>query len=109
MDERKKPNEVPVKEDYYRRVFENEYNICIEPPSVDNCNICAKLNIKIKEIKETGSVSSELPFLKRDLKLQLKKQQAAQDIMKIYTSNTDDSLEVIAVYLQQALPTPKLT
>jgi hypothetical protein len=29
--------------------------------------------------------------------------------MKIYTSNTDDSLEVIAVYLQQALPTPKLT
>ena len=105
----KNSNEVPVKEDYYRRVFVNEYNIGIEPPSVDDCNICAKLNIKIKELKKTDPVSSELPFLERDLKLHLKKQQAAQDMMKSYTGNTDDSLEVIAVDLQQALPTPKLT
>jgi hypothetical protein len=73
MAERKNSNEVPVKEDYYRCVFVNEYNICIEPPSVDDCNICAKLNIKIKELKKMDPVSSELPFLKRDLKLYLKK------------------------------------
>ena len=54
-------------------------------------------------------VSTELPFLERDLKLHLKKQQAAQGMMKSYTGITDDSLEVIAVDLQQALPTPKLT
>ena len=38
----KNSNEVPVKEDYYRRVFANEYNIGIETPSVDDCNICGK-------------------------------------------------------------------
>jgi hypothetical protein len=96
-------NEVPVKADYYRRVFVNEYNIGIEPPSVDGCNICAKLNIKIRELKKTDPVSSELPFLERYLKLHLKKQ-ASQDMMKSYTGNADDSLELLWIYkLNQAL------
>jgi hypothetical protein len=66
MAEKKNSNEVPVKEDYYRRVFVKEYKIGIKPPSVGDCIICAKLNIKIKELKKMDPVSSELPFLERD-------------------------------------------
>jgi hypothetical protein len=44
----------------------NAYNIGIESPSVDDCNICAELNIKIKELKKTDPLSSQLPFLERE-------------------------------------------
>ena len=53
-------NEVPAKVDYYSRVFVNKYNIGIEIPSVDDCNICAKLNIKIKELKKTDPDPSRI-------------------------------------------------
>ena len=61
------PHEIPVTEDYYRRVFVNEYNIRIEPPSVDECNICAKLNIEIKYLSL--------------LKLTAEKQRDLQDLL----------------------------
>jgi len=38
----------------------NKYDIGIEPPSVDDCNICAKLNIKIKELKKTDPDPSRI-------------------------------------------------
>jgi hypothetical protein len=50
MAERKNSNEVPVKEDYYLFVFVNEYDIGMEPPSVDDCNICTKLRNSRKRI-----------------------------------------------------------
>ena len=53
-------NEVPVKVDYDSRVFVNKYNTGIELPSVDDCNICAKLNIKIKELKKTDPDPSRI-------------------------------------------------
>ena len=53
-------SEVPVKEDYYRHFFVNKYNIGIEPPSVDDCNICVKLNFKIEELKKTDPDPSRI-------------------------------------------------
>lgn len=103
------PDEQPVTEDYYHRIFVNDYNIGIQPPAIDDCNICSKLKTEINELKKTDPESINLQRINQDLQIHLKKQQVAQDIMKSYENNTDNSVAVVAIDLQQALPTPKLT
>ena len=75
-------------------MFVNECNIGIQPPTIDDCNTCSKLKIEISEPKKTD------PELTNIQKLNL---------MKSYEQNTDNSVAVVAIDLQQALPTPKLT
>lgn len=101
--------ETPVLESYYHHVFVNDYNIGVEPPTVDECNTCAKHKLEIAQLKKSEPTSPRIRILEADQNAHLLRQKVAQQMMEGYKGNTDESIEVICVDLQQALPTPKLT
>ena len=65
--------------------------------------------MEISELKKTDPESTNIQKRNIELQLHLKRQQVAQDLMKSYGKNTDNSVAVVDIDLQQALPTPKLT
>lgn len=102
-------NIIPVKEDRYRRIFCNEYNIGFKLPRSDTCGTCDELHILLDTHKNDETKVADLKVM---LELHQRRAEAMQTNLKleIQRSKTENSLtSVISFDLQQALPIPQLT
>ncbi|KAJ8892820.1 hypothetical protein PR048_005401 [Dryococelus australis] len=72
---------------YYYRIFVNEYNIKIEPPSVDDCNTCSMLKLELKKLKKNDPDSARVSAMQRELEIHLQTQQVIQDMIMSYAGN----------------------
>lgn len=99
----------PVKENRYRRIFSESYNIGFKFPKSDTCAICDELHIVINnedtELAAKARAESEK-------ELHLRYADSLRQKLTEYTQtakNIPDDVHLITVDLQQTLPTPKLT
>ncbi|CAH2001884.1 unnamed protein product, partial [Acanthoscelides obtectus] len=100
--------ELPVKESYYRHIFNTELNLRFHKPYSDTCSRCDNLQNLIKYSTNEDVIKNA----KQELELHQRKAQKATDAKKAYNAeNKNDSKNtaVICFDLQQALPTPLLT
>ncbi|CAG9834685.1 unnamed protein product [Diabrotica balteata] len=51
---------VPVKENYYRRVFRSQYNIGYKLPKTDKCQTCESYNVSLKSNKENAEECQQI-------------------------------------------------
>lgn len=97
----------PVKEYYYRHVFNIEFNLQFHVPRKDTCKRCDKYKQKIdvEQNPETKAV------LNRDHVLHLAKAEKARDSLKADSTLAKENENVctLTMDLQKALPFPKLT
>lgn len=98
----------PVKEDTYRRIFCNQYNIGFKLPKSDTCESCDQYRILIDSNK---SDEAKLKELQVQLELHQRRAEAMQTNMKteIDQARKENNIHVISFDLQQALPIPDLT
>ncbi|CAH0558686.1 unnamed protein product [Brassicogethes aeneus] len=110
LDWCKERNIMPVREDRYRRIFCNEYNIGFKLPKSDTCHTCDSLNILIRN-EENNKNEEEVKKLKTQLELHHRKADAMQNNLKeeVKSAKANNNKLVIAFDLQQTLPTPSLT
>ncbi|CAH1098818.1 unnamed protein product [Psylliodes chrysocephalus] len=94
LDWCKDKNITPVKEDMYRRIFCNEYNIGFKLPKRDTCHTCDCLNILIQTED-----------------LHHRRAAAMQNSLReeVESAKTNGDKIVLTFDLQQTLPTPSLT
>ncbi|CAG9763534.1 unnamed protein product [Ceutorhynchus assimilis] len=104
-------NITPVKEDKYRRIFCNEYNIGFKLPKSDTCLTCDSMKIAIQTATANKN-EEDLNRLKLELELHHRRAEAMSNNMKEEVKSvkqTNRKVLVIAFDLQQTLPTPSLT
>ncbi|CAH1114904.1 unnamed protein product [Psylliodes chrysocephalus] len=99
--------ELPVKESYYRFIFNTEFNLRFHKPYNDTCSRCDNLQNLVKH----STNEDEITNTKRDLELHQRKAKKATDAKKadIAENKNSKNTAVICFDLQQALPTPLLT
>lgn len=100
--------EAPVKQSYYRFIFNTEFNLRFHKPYSDTCSRCDSLQNIINHSRDDAVLSEA----KRDLEIHQRKAQKATDAKKsdIFENKNDSkNTAVICFDLQQALPTPLLT
>lgn len=100
-------HEEPVKESYYRFVFNTEFNLKFHKPYSDTCSRCDNFHNIIKHSKDEVLVNNT----KRDLELHQRKAKKANDAKKsdIEANKNSEDTVVICFDLQQTLPTPLLS
>ena len=91
----------------YSRRF-STFNIGQNPPMIDTCSTCDKLDREIEVAKAEKDASKE-SSLSTEKSVHLMKAKVARDIMSAYSEDNDQKLCAIAVDLQQTLVTPRLT
>lgn len=104
-------NKTPISSDKFRRLFCEEYNIGFKLPKSDTCPICDAYNIQIESSAIQENVD-KLNSLKTDRNLHHRQAEAAQDKIKLLSAKAAENpndIHCIAIDLQQAMPTPKLT
>lgn len=102
-----------MKEDRYRRIFCEGYNIGFKFPKSDICVTCDELHIVNNSAGSAGTdltVKGNAELLQKELHLRYAEsiRQKMTEYTEIAISNPED-VHVITVDLQQTLPTPKLT
>lgn len=106
-------NKIPVKESYYRNIFNGEFNMRFHHPHSDTCNICDKLNNTIKNmpLDAAAGSSSGTGNSRLELELHQRRAQNAVEAKNIDAANskTVNDTVVICFDLQKTLPTPLLT
>lgn len=97
-------NKDPVKESFYRHIFNTCFNLSFHRPATDTCVTCDKFQITI----ENGSAEE-----KRQAQLQkemhLRKAEAARQGKNESHNNNDDSQVFICFDLQKTMPAPHMT
>lgn len=102
-------NRIPIiSADRFRRLFGSEFNIGFKLPKSDTCAKCDSLTIKLANCTD----EEEKRLLTADRDKHLEKAQTGQDNIKKLAElakKEPEKYHTIALDLQQALPTPKLT
>lgn len=91
---------IPVRESYFRKIFNTEYNLGFGNPRTDVCSTCLELNEKIRTIKDEAE-KQNLITQKRIHKL---KANAFYDLIR---ENKEDLL-ILSFDCQKNQPLPKL-
>lgn len=96
----------PVKEDRYRRIFSESYNIGFKFPKSDTCAICDELHIVINN-EDTELAAKARAESEKELHLRYADslRQKMTECTQTAKNNPND-VHVITVDLQQMLPTP---
>ena len=97
-----------VSHDYYRRTFCNDFNIGFQTPKTDTCKTCEAMKIKLGCYTPGSAEYDAIQSEWNDHKFEANK---AYELLHSDTSvarDTPTQQHVIAIDLQQALPTPKL-
>ncbi|CAH1100638.1 unnamed protein product [Psylliodes chrysocephalus] len=100
--------EEPVKESYYRFVFNTEFNVKFHKPYSDTCSRCDNFHNIIKHSKDLVLVNNT----KRDLELHQRKAKKTNDAKKSDTEankNSEDTVVICFDLQQQTLLTPLLS
>lgn len=95
----------PVKESFYRHIFNTQFNLSFHRPNTDTCVTCDKLQIIIdhgqeQEAKEQASLQKDLHIHKAEVA-----RKAKNDCHNI----NDESQVAICFDLQKTMPTPYVT
>lgn len=96
--------ETPVKESYYRQIFNTKFNLSFKKPLSDTCNTCDQLNIKIKH-------GIDIEESKKTKELHLRKAEKARSCKNdaLAEAKEDASVKAICFDLEKTLPNPVLT
>lgn len=104
------PEEETVSTRYYEKVFTEQYNIGFQPPKKDTCGFCDATKVAIEEKKASELDASELETKLREHKEQAKMvQQLLSSQSDLVQSDSEESVRVIAMDLQQTLPCPRVS
>lgn len=101
-------NKTPVSVHAYRKIFCSSFNIGFKPPSLDTCNTCDGKRTQI----ECCVDENEKRKLQTELDMHLFKADSVAWLLANYKEESIENpaeYQVIALDLQQALPTPKLS
>lgn len=97
-----------MKESYYRKVFNTEFNLSFKIPSLDTCDKCDHLD---RLYKDASTEESKLQYGKqKDLHLEKANQRYKEKRNdKLRAKGSNGCERVVAVDLQKCLPTPSLS
>lgn len=97
----------PVKEYFYRHVFNTEFNLHFHVPRKDTCKTCDRY----KQLLDAEENAENKSRLKTQHEVHLAKAEKARSCLKIDSERAKDHTEVgtLTVDLQKALPFPKLS
>lgn len=97
----------PVKEHYYRMIFNSKFNLQFHAPRKDTCKSCDKYQQIIK-VEENPEKRAEL---EREHNLHLRKAEKARASLAADSKLAKDTEDVctLTIDLQKALPFPKIT
>ena len=100
-----------VKQWLYEWIFDHEFNIGFEPPKSDSCNVCDRVNTELEGLDNDNSDDEDkIRELKEELAVHKGRANTGQKLLKDYTEEKNKPhIAVIAVDLQQTLPTPRLS
>ena len=102
--------EEPVKLEYYRKVFAQEYNISFRPPKKDTCSTCDATNASMQQKRDAGEDDSDLQATLDAHKALAKEAQALLGAQaKIVPTEGEPIVKSIAMDLQQTLPCPRIS
>ena len=106
LEEAEQEQFVPVKEIFYRHVFNTEFDLKFHQPRSDTCKTCEELKLNI----QTADDEDEKEQLKRARDLHHRRADAARKAMKSDAKTAGDIERVyyLSFDLQQTLDTPKL-
>ncbi|KAJ4428627.1 hypothetical protein ANN_24672 [Periplaneta americana] len=96
----------PIKYDYYRKYFNENFGYSFGRPKVDACNICEKLQMEISQEKNKivkVNLETELTFHKRKAKKFYTNLRACQE-----RAQEDDTVECLIFDFQQNMPVTHL-
>lgn len=98
----------PVINQYYRLIFNNEFNIGFKLPKSDTCKSCDLYKVQTKSLIDDDRKRK----LERDQELHLHSAKSMQTNLvetSLAAKSSSSKTHVLAFDLQQALPTPSLT
>ncbi|CAH0558680.1 unnamed protein product [Brassicogethes aeneus] len=95
----------PVKESFYRHIFNTQFNLSFHRPNTDTCITCDKFQVIIDhendlEVKRQAEIQKEL---------HLRKAAAARQAKDEWHHNDDETKVAICFDLQKTMPTPNLS
>lgn len=98
----------PVKESFYRTVFNTKFNLSFKKPLTDTCNKCDLYESQIKH-GANDDVIQEAKFLKEFHQRRADNAREAKTAAKKYSEENPDKVKAVCFDLQKTLPTPVLT
>lgn len=104
----KEEGQTPVKDTFYRNIFNTKFNLSFKKPLTDTCNKCDIFENKIKH----GENAKEIEDNKINKELHLRKAEkaiAAKTEAEDYAKENPTTVRSICFDLQKTLPTPVLT
>ena len=106
LEEAEQEQFVPVKESFYRHVFNTQFDLKFHQPRSDTCKTCEELKLNI----QTADDEDEKEQLKRARDLHHRRADAARKAMESDAKTAGDNERVycLSFDLQQTLDTPKL-
>nr|CAH7761082.1 unnamed protein product [Callosobruchus chinensis] len=100
-------NQTPVKESYYRHIFNSEFNLRFHYPRSDTCNTCNAIQHIIAS--NAAGTSSSNTIAELELHQQQAKHAVSAKQFDVDQSKLVEDTVVICFDLQKTLPTPLLT
>lgn len=99
---------IPVKESFYRHVFNTKFNLSFHKPSKDTCKTCDVYKIRLSDPTLSDGDRNKI---ETDHELHLRKAERARESMKAdkELAMNDPDIYVICIDLQKALPFPILS
>jgi len=98
---------VPVKEWYYRHIFNTRFNLSFHPPRKDTCKRCDEYKVQLAAAEASGD-EAKTTDLRREHELHLRKAEAVRT--QLHSEHNNDSHhEAFTFDLQKVLSLPRLT
>ena len=102
--------EEPVKLEYYRKIFAQDYNISFKPPKQDTCSTCDEIQATMQQKQAAGEDVSELQATLDQHKDLAKEAQTLLGSQVDYVPTEGEPIvKSIAMDLQQTLPCPRIS
>jgi hypothetical protein len=97
----------PVKQWYYRHIFNTQFNLSFHPPRKDTCKRCDVYKVQLAAA-EADSDKTKISALKAEHELHLRKAEAVRALMHV-EENSSPEHEAFTFDLQKVLSLPRLT
>lgn len=94
----------PVKESFYRHIFNTKFNLSFHRPLTDTCVTCDKLQVTIEHGNEDSKREAQI-----QKELHLRKAECAKQAKDECHNVSDDNQVALCFDLQKMMPTPHVT
>lgn len=108
----------PVSYEYYRYIFNSEYNIGFGYPRKDTCSFCDKMNVNMEALKKNeakGKIDTEIKSLEIEKALHLRKADAFYNKKRcakseaVKSSKRNGNFGAVCMDYMKNLPCPNIT